>query len=70
MTALVKIKVPKLKTDQKLLCRIIDDFFLAHSHQNDDTLEIMNKRKLGRSEKDLIQDIVDCLIQLMDAENN
>lgn len=39
-----------------------------HSETKSDIFDISNKRRLGRSEKELVQDLIDGLRALIDAE--
>lgn len=61
MRASVHIKLPKLCKDMQAFQKIADEFYVQirgihgeHSESTDGTFDISNKRRLGRSEKDLV----------------
>lgn len=61
MRASVHIKLPKLSKDMAAFQAIADKYYVQirgihgeHSESSDATYDISNKRRLGRSEKDLV----------------
>lgn len=61
MRGSVHIQLPKLSKDMPRFQKIADEFYVQirgihgeHSESNDGTYDISNKRRLGRSEKDLV----------------
>ena len=75
MRGSVHIKLPKLCKDQKKFNEIADKYHVQirgihgeHSESDDGTYDISNKRRLGRSEKQLVQDMIDGVRALMEAE--
>jgi arginine kinase len=55
--------------------KIADKYFVQirgihgeHTETNDGIFDISNKRRLGRSEKQLVQDMIDGVKALIDAE--
>ena len=75
MRASVHIKLPKLSKDMAAFKAIADKFYVQirgihgeHSESADATFDISNKRRLGRSEKDLVQDMYDGVKAMIAAE--
>ena len=76
MRASVHIKLPKLMADQAKFDEIakandvqIRGIHGEHSETKDGIFDISNKRRLGRTEKQLVQDMINGVRALMDAEN-
>merc|ERR1712151_250347 len=75
LRASVHIRLPKLMKNQTLFNEIADKYYVQirgihgeHSETDDGTYDISNKRRLGRSEKQLVQDMIDGVRALIDAE--
>ena len=75
MRASVHIKLPKLMKNKEQFNAIADKYNVQirgihgeHTETDDGTFDISNKRRLGRSEKDLVQDMIDGVNALIDAE--
>jgi len=75
MRASVHIKLPKLSKDMAKFQEIADKYYVQirgihgeHSESTDGTYDISNKRRLGRSEKDLVQDMYDGVKAMIEAE--
>ena len=75
MRASVHIHLPKLMTDWPRFQEIADRYNVQirgshgeHSDTSDGIFDISNKRRLGRSEKDLVQDMYDGVKAMMQAE--
>jgi arginine kinase len=75
MRASVHIKLPKLCKDMKKFQAIADKYFVQirgihgeHSESSDGTFDISNKRRLGSSEKQLVQDMYDGVKAMIAAE--
>mmetsp|Transcript_5453 Transcript_5453/g.9218 ORF Transcript_5453/g.9218 Transcript_5453/m.9218 type:complete len:257 (-) Transcript_5453:81-851(-) len=75
MRASVHIKLPKLMKEKAKFNEIADKYNVQirgihgeHTETDDGTFDISNKRRLGRSEKELVQDMIDGVSALMDAE--
>ncbi len=75
MRASVHIKLPKLSKDMAAFKAIADKYYVQirgihgeHSESADATFDISNKRRLGRSEKDLVQDMYDGVKAMIAAE--
>ena len=75
MRASVHIKLPKLSKDMAAFKAIADKYYVQirgihgeHSESADATFDISNKRRLGRSEKDLVQDMYNGVKAMIDAE--
>ena len=69
------IKLPKLMNEKEKFNAIADKYFVQirgihgeHTETNDGTFDISNKRRLGRSEKDLVQDMYDGVKAMIKAE--
>lgn len=76
LRASVHIKLPKLSSDKKTFNEIADKYYVQirgihgeHTETDDGVFDISNRRRLGRSEKELVQDMIDGVHALMDAEN-
>ena len=75
MRASVHVKLPKLSKDMAKFQAIADQYYVQirgihgeHSESTDGTYDISNKRRLGRSEKDLVQDMYDGVKAMIEAE--
>lgn len=75
MRASVHIQLPKLCKDMAKFQKIADEFYVQirgihgeHSESTDGTFDISNKRRLGRSEKDLVQDMYNGIKAMIAAE--
>ena len=76
LRASVHIKLPLLgKQNQKLFNEIADKYYVQirgihgeHTETDDGIYDIANKRRLGRSERDLVQDMYDGVKALIKAE--
>merc|ERR1719246_353323 len=75
LRASVHIHLPMLMTDWARFEGIADQFNVQirgshgeHSDTSDGIFDISNKRRLGRSEKDLVQDMYDGVKAMMEAE--
>ena len=75
LRASVHIKLPKLSKNKAKFNEIADNFFVQirgihgeHTETDDGTYDISNRRRLGRSERDLVQDMIDGVRALIDAE--
>jgi len=75
LRASVHIKLPKLMADKETFNKIADEYYVQirgihgeHTETNDGTFDISNKRRLGRSEKQLVQDMINGVRALIDAE--
>lgn len=78
LRASVHIKLPRLAKNMKKFKEIADKYYVQirgihgeHSESSDGTYDISNKRRLGRSERELVQDMIDgvkCLIEAEKAE--
>jgi len=73
----VHIQLPKLAADKDRFQKIADDFHVQirgvhgeHSESTDGTYDISNKRRLGRSEKDLVQDMYNGMKAMIEAEKS
>jgi creatine kinase/arginine kinase len=76
LRASVHIKLEKLSQDMKAFEKIADKYYVQirgihgeHSETVDSTYDISNKRRLGRSEVQLVQDMYDGVKAMIDAEN-
>jgi len=77
MRGSVLIKLPKLSKDKARFQKIADEFYVQirgihgeHSESDDGTYDISNKRRLGRSEKDLVQDMYNGVKAMIAAEKS
>ena len=77
LRASVHIMLPKLSKpeNKKQFNEIADKFYVQirgihgeHTETDDGTYDISNKRRLGRSEKDLVQDMINGVKALIEAE--
>jgi creatine kinase/arginine kinase len=75
MRASVHIKLPKLMKDKEFFNSVADKYYVQirgihgeHTETDDGTFDISNKRRLGRSEKELVQDMINGVKALMEAE--
>jgi arginine kinase len=76
LRASVHIKLPLLgKQNKKLFDEIADKYYVQirgihgeHTETDDGVYDISNKRRLGRSEKDLVQDMYDGVKAMMAEE--
>merc|ERR1712127_1114042 len=71
----VHIKLPKLSKKKDQFDAIAAKYFVQirgihgeHSESDDGTYDISNRRRLGRSEKDLVQDMIDGVHAMIAAE--
>merc|ERR1712022_68805 len=77
LRASVHIKLPKLMADKDTFNAIADEYNVQirgihgeHSETNDGVFDISNRRRLGKSEKELVQDMINGVKALMDKENS
>ena len=77
MRASVHVKLPELSKDKQKFQAIADKYFVQirgihgeHSESADAVYDISNKRRLGRSEKDLVQDMYDGVKAMIKAEKD
>jgi len=77
MRASVHIKLPKLMADKDTFNAVADKYEVQirgihgeHTETNDGIFDISNKRRLGKSEKELVQDMINGVKALMDKENS
>lgn len=75
LRASVHIKLPKLMNNKTKFNSIADEFHVQirgihgeHTETNDGIFDISNKRRLGRSERELVQDMIDGVKALIAAE--
>jgi len=75
LRASVHIKLPKLMNHKEQFNKIADEYYVQirgihgeHTETNDGVFDISNKRRLGRSERQLVQDMIDGVRALIDAE--
>ena len=75
LRASVHIQLPKLSKQKDQFNAIADKYYVQirgihgeHTETDDGTYDISNKRRLGRSEKDLVQDMIDGVKALIEAE--
>ncbi len=75
MRGSVHIQLPKISKDMPRFKKIADEFHVQirgihgeHSESNDGTYDISNKRRLGRSDKDLVQDMYNGFKAIIAAE--
>ena len=76
LRASVHIKLPLLGKDKAAFQAIADKYFVQirgihgeHTETDDGIFDISNRRRLGRSEAELVQDMYDGVKAMMDAEN-
>ena len=77
MRASVHIHLPKLGAQKEKFQEIADKYFVQirgahgeHTETNDHIYDISNKRRLGRSEVDLAQDMYDGVKAMIEAEKS
>ena len=75
LRASVHIKLPKLMKNKELFNKIADEYYVQirgihgeHTETNDGVFDISNRRRLGRSEKELVQDMINGVHALITAE--
>merc|ERR1711937_869719 len=75
LRASVHIKLPKLMNNKDQFNAIADKYFVQirgihgeHTETNDGVFDISNRRRLGRSEKDLVQDMYNGVKAMIEAE--
>ena len=75
MRASVHINLPKLMAEKSKFNEIADKYEVQirgihgeHTETNDGVFDISNRRRLGKSEKELVQDMVNGVHALIDAE--
>merc|ERR1712070_717401 len=75
MRASVHIKLPKLMAQKETFNKIAAEYYVQirgihgeHTETDDGVFDISNKRRLGKSEKDLVQDMVNGVHALIDVE--
>jgi protein-arginine kinase len=75
MRGSVHIKLPKLAKNKSLFNEIADKYFVQirgihgeHTETDDGIFDISNRRRLGRSEQQLVQDMIDGVRALIEAE--
>jgi len=75
LRASVHIKLPKLMNNKTTFNEIADKYFVQirgihgeHTETSDGVFDISNRRRLGRSEKELVQDMIDGVRALITAE--
>ena len=75
LRASVHIKLPKLMKNKDLFNKIADEYHVQirgihgeHTETNDGVFDISNKRRLGFSEKSLVQDMINGVKALIEAE--
>ena len=71
----VHIKLPKLSQKKEQFQAIADNYYVQirgihgeHSESDDGVFDISNRRRLGRSEKQLVQDMIDGVRAMIEAE--
>lgn len=75
MRASVHIKLPKLMAEKEKFNKIAEEYYVQirgihgeHTETNDGIFDISNKRRLGKSEKQLVQDMINGVKALMEKE--
>lgn len=75
MRASVHVRLPELSKDKARFQAIADQYYVQirgihgeHTETDDGTYDISNRRRLGRSEKDLVQDMYDGVKAMIAAE--
>jgi len=75
MRASVHIKLPKLMADKDTFNKVADEYEVQirgihgeHTETNDGVFDISNRRRLGKSEKQLVQDMINGVKALMEKE--
>jgi len=76
LRASVHIMLPKLMKAKDQFNEIADKYYVQirgihgeHTETDDGVFDISNRRRLGRSEKELVQDMIDGVRALIEAEN-
>jgi creatine kinase/arginine kinase len=76
LRASVHIKLPKLMKEKTKFEEIAAKYFVQirgihgeHTETNDGVFDISNRRRLGRAENELVQDMIDGVRALIEAEN-
>ena len=77
LRASVHINLPKLMRNKELHQSIADKYHVQirgihgeHTETDDGTFDISNRRRLGRSEKALVQDMIDGVKALIEVEKS
>ncbi len=77
MRASVHINLPKLMADKDTFNKVADEYEVQirgihgeHTETNDGVFDISNKRRLGKSEKQLVQDMINGVKALMEKEQS
>merc|ERR1711981_12337 len=75
LRASVHIKLPKLMKNKEKFNEIADKYYVQirgihgeHTETNDGVFDISNRRRLGRSEKELVQDMINGVQAMIKAE--
>jgi creatine kinase/arginine kinase len=75
MRGSVHIKLPKLMADKETFNKVADEYEVQirgihgeHTETNDGVFDISNRRRLGKSEKQLVQDMINGVKALMEKE--
>merc|ERR1711935_177473 len=75
LRASVHIKLPKLMKNKDKFNQIAEQYYVQirgihgeHTETNDGVFDISNRRRLGRSERELVQDMIDGVQALIAAE--
>jgi arginine kinase len=75
LRASVHIKLPKLMAQKDKFEGIANQYYVQirgihgeHTETNDGVFDISNRRRLGRSERDLVQDMINGVKALIEAE--
>lgn len=75
LRASVHIKLPKLMKNKEKFNSIADQYYVQirgihgeHTETDDGVFDISNRRRLGRSEKELVQDMINGVQALIAAE--
>merc|ERR1711924_382878 len=75
LRASVHIKLPKLMSQKEKFNEIADKYYVQirgihgeHTETDDGVFDISNRRRLGRSEKELVQDMYDGVKAMIAAE--
>lgn len=75
MRASVHIKLPKLMADKATFNAVADEYEVQirgihgeHTETNDGVFDISNRRRLGKSERQLVQDMINGVKALMEKE--
>ncbi len=77
LRASVHIRLPKLSQQKEEFQKIADKYFVQirgihgeHSVSEEPIFDISNKRRLGRSERDLVQDMYDGVKAMIEKEKS